>query len=52
MLLLFMGAAEEASQARKEGEAYWQRKLDLHTRMRERVIDYGTVSLNERRRRS
>lgn len=37
MLMLFMGAAEEAAEARKDAEGYWARKLAAHPAMAERV---------------
>jgi flavin-dependent dehydrogenase len=44
MLLLFMGRADEASEARRDGEAYWQRKLDRHPGMRKRVAGVTNMS--------
>ena len=46
MLLLFMGAREEASEARKDGEAYWARKLRQHPGMQERIsgVDASTYT--------
>jgi len=44
MLVLFMGAASEASEARKDGEAYWERKLDQHPGMRDRVAGVTNMS--------
>ncbi|WP_169736880.1 NAD(P)/FAD-dependent oxidoreductase [Pseudonocardia spinosispora] len=37
MLMLFMGAAEEATEAMNDQEGYWQRKLAEHPQMAERV---------------
>jgi flavin-dependent dehydrogenase len=37
MLMLFMGAASEASEAMDDQEAYWQRKLVQHPGMAERI---------------
>src|SRR5581483_3593790 len=37
MLMLFMGAAEEATEAKKDPEGYWARKLARHPAMAERV---------------
>lgn len=37
MLVLFMGPREEVSEARADGEAYWQRKLAQHAGLRARV---------------
>jgi flavin-dependent dehydrogenase len=38
-LLLFMGRAEEAAEAKRDPEGYWTRKLAEHPAMRERVRD-------------
>jgi hypothetical protein len=37
MLMLFMGAAEEATEARRDAEGYWARKLARHPAMAARV---------------
>ena len=37
MLALFMGAAHEATEARSDPDAYWERKLALHRGMRDRL---------------
>ena len=37
MLLLFMGHRDEASEARRDSEGYWQRKLEQHPSMRARI---------------
>jgi 2-polyprenyl-6-methoxyphenol hydroxylase-like FAD-dependent oxidoreductase len=37
MLLLFMGHRDEASEARRDPEGYWQRKLEEHPSMRARI---------------
>jgi 2-polyprenyl-6-methoxyphenol hydroxylase-like FAD-dependent oxidoreductase len=39
MLVLFMGHRDEASQARKDPEGYWRRKLDEHPGLRARIED-------------
>jgi 2-polyprenyl-6-methoxyphenol hydroxylase-like FAD-dependent oxidoreductase len=46
MLVLFMGAREEVSEARRDGEAYWQRKLQEHRGLRARVAgaDWSTAT--------
>jgi 2-polyprenyl-6-methoxyphenol hydroxylase-like FAD-dependent oxidoreductase len=37
MLLLFMADRDEASEARRDPEGYWQRKLEQHPSMRARI---------------
>lgn len=44
LLVLFMGAAEEAPQARHDYEAYWQRKLAEHPRLAARLEGAGNPS--------
>ncbi len=44
ILALFMGAAEEASEARGDAEGYWERKLAQHPRMAERLAGAGNPS--------
>lgn len=44
MLMLFMGAAEEASEARSDPEGYWERKLELHKDMRARTAGVTNMS--------
>lgn len=47
LLILMMGHRDEASEARKDPEAYWQRKLDQHPRLRDRQA--GATNLTKLR---